>query len=86
MLSTTDTTLSKDRKEVAAHVATQVNALPNLTDKQRETVLEVATAWAFNHGTLLKKEVVDGKEVVTPVGEPNYAGIANHVKHTLKIS
>jgi hypothetical protein len=86
MLSTNDSSISKDRQELAAHVANQVNALPDLTEKQRETVFEMAKHWAWNHGTAIQKKEVDGKLTVTVIGEPNYAGLANHVRQTLKIS
>ncbi len=86
MLSTTDSSISKDRQELAAHIATQVNALPNLTKDQHDTVLEMAKHWAFSNGTAIQKKEVNGKLVVTVIGEPNYAGLANHVVQTLKIS
>jgi predicted nuclease with RNAse H fold len=86
MLSINDSSISKDRKELAAHITTQVNALPNLTEKQRETVIEMAAHWAFSNGTAIQKKEVDGKVVVTVISEPNYAGLANHVIQTLKIS
>jgi hypothetical protein len=84
MMSITDSTVSRDRAELTAHVNAKVNALPNLTDGvggQREKVRGIATAWALSHGTLLQKSVVDGKTVVTAVGEPNYEGLANHVRN-----
>jgi hypothetical protein len=81
MLSINDSTLSKDRAELAARVATQVTALPNLTDDQRTKVRDIATHWAFNHGTVIQKKDVGGTLVVTYIGEPNYAGLANLVRN-----
>jgi hypothetical protein len=80
MMSTTDSTVSRDRSELTAWVNAKVNALPNLTDGeggQREKVRGIATAWALNHGMLLKK-TPDG---IVAVGEPNYEGLANHVRN-----
>jgi len=62
----------------AEKVAAKVNALPDLTDAQRETVLGIATAYAESHSMR-----VDDSPAAAAT-EPNYAGIANHVRNTLK--
>lgn len=51
---------------IASSVTAKVNALPNLTDEQRERVQEIALAAASKH---------IGRE-------PNYEGIANLVRST----
>lgn len=62
----------------ADKVTEAVNALPNLTDTQRELVLSISLSYAENHSM----RVDDSPACST--NEPNYAGIANHVRSSSK--
>ena len=61
----------------AEEVTAKVNALPNLTDAQRATVLEIALSHAKSHSLAFDKE---GKAI----DPPHYDNIANHVRFSRK--
>jgi hypothetical protein len=58
----------------AEEVTSEVNALPDLTDAQRTTVLGIALANAESHSLHFDAE---GKAV----NPPHYSNIANHVRY-----
>jgi len=60
---------------VTAFVNAKVATLPNLNNEQREVVRGIALSYALSHGS----HVVDD----TLVNEPNYDGIANHVRNNV---
>jgi hypothetical protein len=59
----------------AEEVTSKVNALPDLTDAQRATVLGIALAHAESHSLHFD----DKGEAVNP---PHYGNIANHVRYS----
>jgi|HubBroStandDraft_6_1064221.scaffolds.fasta_scaffold12729_8 hypothetical protein len=64
----TEQQVNQAREKVRATVTAKVNALPNLTDAQRQAVLDICLAHAVNHSGV----------------EPSYEGIARHVRSTVK--
>lgn len=63
-------------------VTARVNALPNLTDAQRATVLEIALSHAQNHS--MQVEELDAEKEQTRRGAPHYENLANHVRSNVK--
>jgi hypothetical protein len=75
----TEQQVNQAREKVRARVTTEVNALPNLTDKQRQVVLDICLAHVVNHSVPPRVN-----PSVSHPSEPAYEGIADHVRRTVK--
>jgi ribosomal protein L16 Arg81 hydroxylase len=64
----TEQQVNQAREKVRATVTAKVNELTNLTDAQRQVVLDICLAHAVNHSGV----------------EPHYDNVADHVRRTVK--